>query len=156
MKKMFSMLVTLLAGIMTPVTAQQTFFCERNQWANAEQVAGAEALTLSFPDIVDTFWSDLRAGNMMLNDGERRTLMDAGNKMTATIFGVLLETAGIAAVLRRADENRINSIMTSLRLQLTEMSNGVEPFGPMTYGDFRRAAIRCVANYDGEEEEEDK
>ena len=99
MVKTFSVVAVLLAGVVAPATAQG-FFCERNQWANAEQVAGADALIMSFPEIVATFWTDLSAGDMVLSDGDRRTLMNAGNKMTHTLFGVLIETAGIGAVLR--------------------------------------------------------
>ena len=41
--------------------------------------------------------------------------------------------------------------MSRLRSQLVQMSGGVELDGPTTYAEFRRAAIRCVADYDGEE-----
>ena len=158
MTKTFSAVVVLLVGVVTPVTAQG-FFCDRNQWANAEQVAGADALIVSFPEIVATFWTDLSAGDMVLSDDDRQTLMNAGNKLTHTLFGVLIETAGIAAVLRGAEETRINTIMSRLRSQLVQMSGGVELDGPSTYSEFRRAAIRCVADYDGasrDEQEEAK
>ena len=39
MTKTFSAVVVLLVGVVTPVTAQG-FFCDRNQWANAEAGSG--------------------------------------------------------------------------------------------------------------------
>ena len=153
MKKTFGVVATLLVGLVAPATAQQGFFCDRDQWANAEQVAGATALITHFPDIVTAFWSDLSDSNLMLSGEDRRKLTDVGNKLTDRLFAILLETAGIGAVLREGDETRINSIMGSLRGQLVELSGSGEFSGPATYEEFRRAAIRCVADFDGENDE---